>query len=535
MFFKKLDHLSPPVTFYHHGDLSHSSIISGILSIVSFSLIVVFAINYILELIRRNDPKAFSFNSFAEDAGIFPVNSSSLFHFISIASFYTNNTNQGVDFTMFRIVGFETYYEMALYDSNLSHYDHWLYGKCNNQSDTEGISNIITYDYYENSACIRKYFSFTEQKYYDTNDPKFRWPEIAHGTYNSKYKIYSVLIQQCNQDSLDIILGKGHKCQNKAELYENLSYYGIAYFYFINHYLNVLNYENPLIKFVYPIETFLAKNNYIVNNINLNPARLKTHNGIIFDNIQEINAYIFDRNDAVTSNNEGLDIYSTYIFWLKNSMIYSERNYKRFQDIVSTIGGIYQAITILFIYMNSLYHQYIVLSDTQILLFSSIYEDKINQEKTRLKNKDLKHKIKDSKNNKTDLNISKEKIIDEKLNYRHRKDVNKENASKSYNFVSSHDNLNISNKNDTIANEIPNKAKTFKMKNKKFFDFILFKCTCGKKDKNFELYNNFRTKILSEEHLMKKHLNIYNLLRVTEKRRAFRRNSYQLHDLIKLI
>ena len=502
-------------------------------------MILILAVYYFLELIQRKDPKAFSFNSFVEDAGIFPVNSSSLFHFISIATVYTNNTNQGVDFTSFRIVGLETYYQIALYDSNLSHYDHWLYGKCNNQSDTKGISNIITYDYYENSACIRKYFSFTEQKYYDTNDPKFRWPEIAHGTYNSKYKVYSVIIQQCNQDSLDIVLGKGYKCQNNEELYENFTNYGVVYFNFINHYINVLNYKNPLIKFVFPVETYLTKNHYVVNNINLNPATLKTHNGLVLDNIEEIKAYIYDRNDVVTSENEGLDIYSTYIFWLKNTMIYSERNYKRFQDIISIIGGIYQAITILFIYINSLYHQYIVLSDTQILLFSSIYEDQINQVKSKLKNNDLKIKIKDPQNNKTDLNISKstnkEKVNDEKHNSRHRKDINKENASKSFNIASSYDNLNISKKIGTFVNEIPNKEKIFKMRNKKFFDFILFKCTCGKKDKNFEIFNHFRTKILSEEHLMKNHLNIYNLLRVTEKRRVFRRNSYQINHLIKLI
>ena len=42
-------------------------------------------------------------------------------------------------------------------------------------------------------------------------------------------------------------------------------------------------------------------------------------------------------------------------------------------------------------------------------------------------------------------------------------------------------------------------------------------------------------KIISEEHLIKNHLNIYNILRVTEKNRNFRKNSYQLHELIKLV
>ena len=41
--------------------------------------------------------------------------------------------------------------------------------------------------------------------------------------------------------------------------------------------------------------------------------------------------------------------------------------------------------------------------------------------------------------------------------------------------------------------------------------------------------------MISEEHLIKNHLDIYNLLRVTEKRRKYRRNSYKLRELINLI
>jgi len=42
-------------------------------------------------------------------------------------------------------------------------------------------------------------------------------------------------------------------------------------------------------------------------------------------------------------------------------------------------------------------------------------------------------------------------------------------------------------------------------------------------------------KIISEEHLIKNHLNIYNLLRVIEKKRNNRRDSYELNDLIQII
>ena len=143
MFIKNFDYLSPPITFYHQGLLSHSSIISGIISIISIISIIIFAIYFSLDIIKKEDPKIFSYNSLIEDAGTFPLNASSLFHFISMISLSNNYVYDGIDFTLFRIIGLETYYDAFLYDQNLSNYDHWLYGKCNNQTDTKGISHLI--------------------------------------------------------------------------------------------------------------------------------------------------------------------------------------------------------------------------------------------------------------------------------------------------------------------------------------------------------------------------------------------------------
>ena len=87
------------------------------------------------------------------------MNSTSIFHFISIAPTYTENI-EGIDFTNYRIIGLEVYYEYYLVEKNLSLLDHWLYGVCNNQTDTEGISYLINFDYFEKLACIKKIFQF---------------------------------------------------------------------------------------------------------------------------------------------------------------------------------------------------------------------------------------------------------------------------------------------------------------------------------------------------------------------------------------
>ena len=84
-------------------------------------------------------------------------------------------------------------------------------------------------------------------------------------------------------------------------------------------------------------------------------------------------------------------------------------------------------------------------------------------------------------------------------------------------------------------NNEDNKNKIDKYKEKNFWSFFIYKITCGKKDNNFKAYESFRTKIISEEHLIRNHLNIYNLLKVSKKKLNSRRNKYHLKDLINLI
>ena len=536
MLFRKLDFLSPPITFYHHGFLTHSSVISGIISITSIAIIISSAIYYSLELINRNDPKVFSFNSFTGDSGIFPMNSSSIFHFLSIAPLSTGFNNNGVDFSDFRIVGLEELVDYYIIDKNLSKREHWLYGKCNNISDTEGLGYLIDYDFFEKSACIRKYFSIQDQKYYDTDDPKFRWPEISHGTYHKDYKIYNIFIEKCQEDTVSLILGEGNHCKNFSELeetYVNYTYYGIAYFYYINQYIDVLNYENPNIKFFEEIQTVLNKYQYTLNNLNFNPILVKTHNGLIFDNIEEKRGHISDRNDVII--NEGNDIFLAYIFWPKNTMNYHERIYKRIQDIISSIGGIYQFVTVIAAYLNRLYNNYVVLEDTQILIHSSInIEKNINK-----KNGDIRN-IKDLEKEKKGNEIKNNSVI-KKFN---KNEITKINNSQSNNIcITSYENININDNNKNKINKTDIKENTIdkenyindKKKKDNFFDYLYFKLSCEKKKNYFKVYNNFRIKIISEENLIKNHLNVYNLLRINHKKKNQRINNYQIKDLIKLI
>ena len=535
MIFKQLDYLSPSVTFYHKGFLSHSSILSGILSIISFILIIVVSIYFSLDLIEIQNPTAFFFNRFVEDADIFPLNSSSLFHFISLSLNNEIVGDSGVDFRSFRIIGLDTYYQTYSKNKSLNNYNHWLYGLCNNESDTDGISHLINVDYFNKSACIKKYFSSTDQKYYNTNEPKFIWPIIAHGTFNSNNSFYSIILERCEEETVNLIMDEDTHCRSEDEINTIIGFNSAAHLFLIDNYIDVLNYDNPNRKFFYRIENTIQKGNYPINHLNFNPSLVRTHNGLIMDKTKNEKSYSYERNEVYTFNDNN-DTYTVYYFWLNNRMYYYERTYKRIQDIISSIGGIYQFITFVAIFINKTYNNYIILSDTENLLSSSIYfERKIQLKKTIMRNSSKKLNNKENKETSGRVRYNSEKSrnkIDEKIGG---KDISKSKE----NFLSD---FGINNKLEFEKNNyqknvkkdnIPNK---FKKSDKNFWNYILYKLSCEKKHNSFAIYHHFRIKIISEEHLIRNHLNIYNLLRANERKiNSKKRFSYQLKDLIKLV
>ena len=78
--------LSPQITLFYNHSLSHSSKLSGILTINAILIIILFILFFDKDILNHDKevPKVSWYNLCAEDSGEFPLNSSSLFHFISI-------------------------------------------------------------------------------------------------------------------------------------------------------------------------------------------------------------------------------------------------------------------------------------------------------------------------------------------------------------------------------------------------------------------------------------------------------------------
>jgi len=129
MFLRKVDMLSPRITLYYRRKNIHSSPISGILTIIVYLLIFVFTFYYMKRYLYRENPTAYFFNRFVNDAGIFPFKDSFFFNFVEIREGKSRQAKE-LDFNKIEIIGINiSEIEIANIQGEMS-FPHWLYGKC---------------------------------------------------------------------------------------------------------------------------------------------------------------------------------------------------------------------------------------------------------------------------------------------------------------------------------------------------------------------------------------------------------------------
>ena len=362
MFIRKLDFLSPPITLYYKGEDSHSSIFSGILTIIVYSICLTFGIVYAIQFFNKENPQVCYYNRYIEDAGEFPVNSSSMFNFLQILDTVKNVPNS-VDFDLLTIIGLEETVDIYQKNNTLTEYNHWIYGKCNNSSDTQGINDLIKFDKFTESACIRKYYNKNENKYYNTDEKGFRWPNILHGCSHPNRTFYGIIVEKCRNTTLKL-LSDGKYCKPKEDIKKYIRSNSIN-FQLIDQFTDILNYTTPYRKYFYSISNGLFEESYTTNHLNLNPTKLISDEGTFFVSKKETLSYFFDLNEKVTASSGDSGIYVAFYFWMQNRMQYYERVYEKVQDVLSDVGGLCSIVLTIAELINFLVSKYINLFDTQ--------------------------------------------------------------------------------------------------------------------------------------------------------------------------
>ena len=572
MFLKKCDFISPPITLYFKGESSHVSIYSGILSIITIIIVIIATVYYILEFIHRKSPKAYFFTRYVEDAGNFPLNSTQMFHFIQVTD-PDNNQKIPLDFQAFRIIGFDdAYADDYMNDGEIAKIkNHWIYGNCNNDSDSKGISYLITHKYFEQSACIRKYYDASKRKYFNTGEEGFRWPVIKKGCSNPERTYYGIIMQRCDK-ATEFIKEQGPECKSSSEIELIIKKSSLS-FQIIDHYADMLNYEMPLTKYFYELATGFLVNHYHVQNLNFNPASMLTHNGIFFDNEVKEEAYIYTQNEKQTVTEQELNkdgkstngcLIAIY-FWMQNTLQYYERHYDRAPDVLSNIGGISSIVFQVVSILNLLVHNFIVILDTEEIALDSEQKNNKNSKivikNTRIIRKTSKLNSKKSYQpgmqsiNELQQQPSSnyEEIRNVETNYQ--KEISNENKKVKLkrnsinNFKSNLDGNNMMNnvqnsrgyfksinqnyldgnygqkrntqREDTTKriiiekkekkdeNENENENKPLEKQNFNWCNYLGYLICCEKTNKNMSYYKEFRARLISEENIIQNYMDVY--------------------------
>jgi len=356
MVLKELDFLSPKLTLYFNGQKSHSSKIGGLLTIISYSLVLIFGLYISRDLILRKNPYSYSYFKVIDDVGEFKLDSSNIFHYLKIKKIYNN-----IDFLKyFQVIGLNSYLS-----ENRENYDHWIYEKCtenmNNLNKYKKIKNILDInDYTTNSFCISKFYNSTSQNITLYNDTKnFQYPYIKHGMSNSNGTYYIIYFQKCINSTIN-----NYSCVSEEEIDEYLETYGgILGFNFLNNYIDINNYKNPINNNLYKIgDEFGNEETYVTNNINLIPLYLITNDMYIFDNKKYIKTYKYEQNQKVTYDREN-GILGMFSLWMQNNAEVNMRNYKKLADILASIGGIMKCIIVISNGINYIYMKFITYYD----------------------------------------------------------------------------------------------------------------------------------------------------------------------------
>jgi len=387
---------------------------------------------------------------------------------------------------------------------------------------------------------------------------------MAYGISNPNRSFYGLIIEKCHNDSLK------NNCKSNEEINKYFSGYEIN-LNIVDQFADVLNYERPYTKYIYSLTNGLYPSSVSYNNLYFNPSLTRTHKGYFFDRITEEKSYTFSQEEKIIFSPRDTNITVAFFFFMENIMIYNERTYQKFLDLLSDIGGFGSFVLLVALGINYFVINYIILLDTEELLINI---DKINYDKKNAfkrppiykkaseilnppKFKNYKSKINNNsqyksissifikeKNNENSSNISER--LKSVLSNNNKNLISKENNS-SIDIRSNIYNNNNKNKNHSpklfiknngyIKNikifksenildkkkmklseikdeDSENNIKPIKKNNFTWLNYFSYFISFKKFNHKITFYEDFRAQIISEENLLQNYSDIYKLLKI---------------------
>ena len=498
------DFLSPRITLYQRGRIRHSSYFSGMLTLISYLICVLSSIYFSLDVIKHKKPQAYFYKSFFNETGIFTLDTKGLFHFIQFMNSELKMFPYNSRYIRIKGVRDVFYYSNPTVIENQ---DHWIYDTCDSSISLnnlqEHLHDII--GNFSGGACLKYFYNSTDKKYYKIDADGFSPPYLIHGNSRPDNLYYSLIIEKCRNNSIDHPIYGNESCANEEEMDLFYDYFIAVYLQIVDYNVDINNYKTPIKSILYPISTGVQGNNFASHNLNFSPLIFKSHSNLFFSKLKEYKAFSFDVNRKNTKENSDVTkVYCEFIFWIQNTFQIYERFYKNISDVLANVGGIFEVIITFSSWINFYYHRYMIRYDS-ILLFGDKENNVTYNSEKQIKKKDImSSNLKNygkfiqtsilGLNQKNDLSISNQnsKIFNLK---------NDDVRIKTNNFFHI---SNVSTFRNVKNNDVNNDFKLT------FFSYIL-RCKNISQMIVLNIIENFRKKLLSEEHLYRNHIDLYFL------------------------
>ena len=501
-FLSFIDIISPKITLYYKGQTKHSSLPSQIISIITLLTLTILSVIFSLDFFLKKNPTCFYYNRYIDDTGIFPLNSSSMFHFISFE-------NYNWDPKAFSLIGVGVSESKYINMKDNTDFNFWIYEKCTSDDIGDKAKYLDNYTIFQNALCIKKFYNATTHKvsYYKDND--FKYPTLEHGASHPNEVFYGLFIQRCVPKKTSIF--NVSECYNETysdSLMLNSSMYSI---YFIDQYINVEDYGNPLAYFYHKINNRLSDTSYTKNVLNFHASQIKTRDGFIFEKLRYTDSYVYDTNEKVVnerkSENNNVEIYGAFYFSMQNMLNVYDRKYKMLQDVVASIGGIIKLISIVAFFLNYLFYKNTIFNDLR-----NDMKIKYNKISTTFETSKLMRRLSfsiNAVNNIENKNILKNNFL-ENRKYEKFNDSQEQMKDKNYSNIIDQLNNSKNKSNNVLKNTINNvisSNKTIKFKTMSYFTQFSNLICCQKDSVNnpVNALIEFKKKIISEEQIFKYH------------------------------
>ena len=506
---KKIDILSPKITFFQNGKKAHVSNLGGFLTVIA--LLLCIAISFLLsrDFLYKKNPTSYFYKKYEKEAGFFSFNSEGMFHFFRFSNNYVTYPQINTKYVRFIGIRNITLYLNNRTILNEGEIEYWIYDFCKNGLDNKGLNSKIFEDFtdFESHVCLRYYYNPTEKKFYNNSEKGFNYPYLIHGTANKDNLFYYITIETCRNDShYNLVYGK-NSCGTNNDISEFKSKIDGGDLYFIDNYIDVSNYKKPIIKFIQSISGTMNNLDIPIYHLLFNPLRIITHAGMLTNSYFSENSFLFDVKEPKSRDSDHYSI-ADFAFWIGNNFEIYDRNYKKLQNVLADLGGIIKIVILCAEIINQPYNNYVILRNTiTFLCEESKTEQKVISTTINKKNRNLFTSVITQK----DLKIRANSEM--KNNY-----LNIYDLSSKQKILSPESSGIKMNNNNNISVIFPknhfyskgNKGKIISIvemrKKLGFGNYLKFIFKKKKKNKFLEFINKFYKKLLSEEHLYHNHL-----------------------------